>query len=65
MFGARDAGGNISQITVPRIQIALDIRHRRGKVTSMKRILIYVQDWIRRNIVDDFENHYPNEPWLF
>lgn len=31
----------------------------------MARLASYVRGWWRRHIVDDFENHYPNEPHLF
>jgi hypothetical protein len=25
----------------------------------------YLDAWWRRHVVDDFDRHYPNEPWLF
>lgn len=31
----------------------------------MKRLKAYLRNWWRRHVVDDFENHYPNEPWMF
>jgi hypothetical protein len=31
----------------------------------MARIKAYVRNWWRQWVVDDFDRHYPNEPWLF
>lgn len=31
----------------------------------MARLISYLRGWWKRNIVDDFEKHYPNDPQLF
>lgn len=31
----------------------------------MARIAGYFREFWRRHVIDDFENHYPDEPWLF
>lgn len=43
----------------------LDISKRRGKLTYMTIILSYARNWWKRHIADDFDRHFPGEPWLF
>jgi hypothetical protein len=31
----------------------------------MARIVSYLRGWWKRHVIDDFENHYPNDPNLF